>query len=36
MTMKMWPGKPYPLCAGWDGAGINCSIFSENATGVDL
>jgi isoamylase len=36
MTMKVWPGKPYPLGATWDGAGVNFSIFSENATGVDL
>ena len=36
MTMKVRPGKPYPLGATWNGAGINFSIFSENATGVDL
>jgi isoamylase len=34
--MKVWPGKPYPLGATWDGAGVNFAIFSENATGVDL
>ena len=34
--MKIWPGKPYPLGATWDGAGVNFSLFSENATGVDL
>ena len=34
--MKVWPGKPYPLGATWDGAGVNFSLFSENATGVDL
>jgi pullulanase/glycogen debranching enzyme len=34
--MKVWPGKPYPLGATWDGAGVNFSIFSENATGVEL
>ncbi len=32
ITMKVWPGKPYPLGATWDGAGINFAIFSENAT----
>ena len=34
--MRIWPGKPYPLGATWDGAGVNFSLFSENATGVDL
>jgi isoamylase len=34
--MKIWPGKPYPLGATWDGAGVNFSIFSENATKVEL
>jgi glycogen operon protein len=34
--MKVWPGKPYPIGATWDGAGVNFSIFSENAAGVDL
>ena len=34
--MKMWPGRPYPLGATWDGQGVNFALFSENATGVDL
>jgi len=34
--MKIWPGKPYPLGAIWDGAGVNFSLFSENATKVEL
>ncbi|MBI2080846.1 MAG: glycogen debranching protein GlgX [candidate division NC10 bacterium] len=34
--MKVWPGHPYPLGATWDGAGVNFSLFSENATGVEL
>ena len=34
--MKLWPGSPYPLGATWDGAGVNFSLFSENATAVDL
>ncbi len=33
---KVWLGKPYPLGATWDGAGVNFALFSENATGVDL
>jgi len=34
--MKMWPGRPYPLGATWDGQGVNFALFSENATRVDL
>jgi glycogen operon protein len=34
--MEIWPGKPYPLGATWDGAGVNFALFSENATGVEL
>ncbi|MGH9345445.1 MAG: glycogen debranching protein GlgX [Terriglobia bacterium] len=34
--MKTWPGKPYPLGASWDGAGVNFALFSENATKVEL
>lgn len=34
--MKIKPGKPYPLGATWDGVGVNFSIFSENATRVEL
>ncbi|MGH9356046.1 MAG: glycogen debranching protein GlgX, partial [Terriglobia bacterium] len=34
--MKIWPGKPYPLGATWDGSGVNFALFSENATKVEL
>src|SRR5688572_19756088 len=34
--MKIWPGVPYPLGATWDGSGVNFSMFSDNATGVEL
>jgi glycogen operon protein len=34
--MRVWPGRPYPLGATWDGAGVNFAIFSENATKVEL
>ena len=34
--MRTWPGRPYPLGATWDGAGVNFALFSENATGVEL
>jgi len=30
------PGKPFPLGATWDGEGVNFSLFSQHATGVDL
>jgi glycogen operon protein len=32
----VWPGRPYPLGATWDGAGVNFALYSANATGVDL
>ncbi|MBP2672033.1 MAG: glgX, partial [candidate division NC10 bacterium] len=34
--MRTRPGNPYPLGATWDGSGVNFSLFSENATGVEL
>ena len=34
--MRLWPGKPYPLGATWDGEGVNFALFSENATAVEL
>ncbi|HEY2004808.1 MAG TPA: glycogen debranching protein GlgX, partial [Solirubrobacteraceae bacterium] len=33
---EVWPGRPFPLGANWDGEGTNFSIFSENAEGVEL
>ena len=36
MTMRVWPGRPYPLGASWDGVGVNFALFSEHATGVEL
>jgi isoamylase len=36
MDLKVWPGQPYPLGATWDGSGVNFSLFSENATRVEL
>ena len=32
----VWPGKPFPLGATWDGGGTNFAIFSEHAEGVEL
>ncbi len=34
--MNTWPGKPYPLGGNWDGSGVNFTLFSENATKVEL
>jgi isoamylase len=36
MPLNMLPGKPYPQGATWDGTGVNFSIYSEGATGVEL
>jgi len=30
------PGKPYPMGATWDGAGVNFALFSAHATRVEL
>jgi isoamylase len=34
--MRIWPGRPYPLGATWDGVGTNFSVFSEVAERVEL
>ncbi|HEX5523053.1 MAG TPA: glycogen debranching protein GlgX [Pedococcus sp.] len=34
--MEIWPGKPYPLGATFDGSGVNFAIFSEIAELVEL
>jgi glycogen operon protein len=34
--MRTWPGRPYPLGATWDGAGVNFALFSEQASKVEL
>jgi isoamylase len=34
--MQIWPGKPYPLGAHFDGSGTNFSLFSEAAERVEL
>jgi isoamylase len=36
MSMRVWPGRPYPLGATWDGSGVNFALFSEHATKVEL
>ena len=32
----VWPGRPYPRGATWDGEGVNFALFSEHTTGVEL
>jgi isoamylase len=32
----VWPGRPFPLGAAWDGSGTNFSLFSEHAERVEL
>ncbi len=36
MSMRIWPGEPYPLGATYDGMGTNFSLFSEVAERVEL
>ena len=32
----VWPGRPYPRGATWDGEGVNFALFSETAEKVEL
>jgi isoamylase len=32
----VWPGRPYPLGATWDGEGVNFALYSEHAEKVEL
>jgi glycogen operon protein len=32
----VWRGRPHPLGATWDGAGVNFALFSKNAQQVEL
>jgi isoamylase len=36
MSLRVWPGKPYPLGATWDGSGVNFALYSEHGTKVEL
>jgi len=36
VTLRVWPGRPHPLGATWDGSGTNFSVFSEAAEAVEL
>ncbi|MDA3900215.1 MAG: glycogen debranching protein GlgX [Spirochaetes bacterium] len=33
---EIYPGKPFPLGATWDGIGVNFALYTENATEVEL
>jgi glycogen operon protein len=35
-SMRIQSGKPYPLGAIWDGAGVNIALFSQHADKVEL
>ena len=35
-AIEIWPGRPYPLGATYDGGGTNFSLFSEVAEKVEL
>ena len=34
--MEIWPGRPSPLGATWNGEGTNFAVFSEHGTHVEL
>ncbi|CAM4057182.1 isoamylase [Pedobacter westerhofensis] len=36
MNLNIFPGKPFPLGSSWDGNGVNFTLYSENATAVEL
>ena len=36
MSIAIYPGKPYPLGASYDGEGVNFALFAEHAEGVEL
>ena len=36
IEQSIWPGRPYPLGATYDGVGTNFSLFSEAADRVEL
>jgi isoamylase len=35
-SIRVWPGRPSPLGATFDGNGVNFALFSEHATKVEL
>src|SRR5919202_4136559 len=35
-AMEVWPGRPFPPGATWDGEGTNFALFAEAAEAVEL
>ncbi len=33
---RVWPGRPSPLGATWDGEGVNFAVFSSRASAIEL
>jgi isoamylase len=33
---RVWPGRPHPLGATWEGTGVNFALYSAHATAVEL
>lgn len=36
MSREVWPGKPWPRGATFDGSGVNFAIYSQVATRVEV
>jgi isoamylase len=36
LDIVVWPGRPFPLGASWDGQGTNFAVWSSSATGVSV
>jgi isoamylase len=36
LITTVWPGRPYPRGATWDGEGVNFALFSQHADAVEL
>jgi isoamylase len=36
LDIVVWPGRPFPLGASWDGQGTNFAVWSSSATGVTV
>ncbi|MBT2325466.1 glycogen debranching protein GlgX [Variovorax paradoxus] len=36
LITAVWPGRPYPMGAHWDGQGVNFALFSQHAQKVEL
>src|SRR5262245_16205388 len=36
MPLRIWPGRPHPLGASYDGNGVNFALFSEHGQRVEV